>query len=281
MCVRSRCIVLICCTLVLQWGCSNGIPDRVWNSESAFDVAARAAAEAAEKNADSNADEKSDDGIERDGNTPAPHPDDRVADTTADELPRAYRPYIDWTLNEAATNSLVRLGPAALPQLDMELASGDVDQRRRAAAAIARIGPDVATSADTLELLVSTLADENQDLLVRKFCLRALGQIGPAIWPREPIAYQPVTALAMIPSANRAPIPVNASGEEIFDESLRSPDGMQTSRIDYSDGDSARFKAHQAALRDYRRRRDAAQQAVDLLSEIGGSGRWRQYLARS
>lgn len=264
MCVRYCIVVAFCFVIALQLGCRLGIPDQVWNSESAHAVAAREADEPqpAEKNPADN--------DESDDNTPAPHPDDRVAETEADKLPRGYRPYIEWTMNEAATDSLVRLGPAALPRLEIELGSGDVEQRRRAAAAIARIGPDAAQSADTLELLVSTLADEDQDVLVRKYCLRALGQIGPAIWPQEPFAYRPATTLATTPLSNRVPIPVDESGVEIFDESLLSPGGVQSSRIDYEDGESARFKAYQATLRDYERRREAAQQAVDLLATMAG-----------
>lgn len=76
---------------------------------------------------------------------------------------------------DAAVDALARIGAPSLPPLCTALSSPDPEIRKRAATALARIGPDAAPAVPDL---IAALQDDNQD--VRKQVIRALGQIGPA-----------------------------------------------------------------------------------------------------
>lgn len=80
------------------------------------------------------------------------------------------------TYEDAFTCELLlsRLGAKAVPELERRLKEGTTDQRRRAALAVAAIGPP---AADLTPALIQALADPDQDL--RTYAVYALHQVGP------------------------------------------------------------------------------------------------------
>jgi HEAT repeat protein len=77
-------------------------------------------------------------------------------------------------MREVTIDALGRIGAAAVPALVEVLADPNPVVRRRAAQALARIGPD---ARDAVPDLIVALQDRNEE--VRKSAARALGQIGP------------------------------------------------------------------------------------------------------
>ncbi len=84
------------------------------------------------------------------------------------------RPYQEWNVHETATDSLARIGEAAVPALIRGL--GDAEPKRRAEAAwlLGHIGPGAKPA---VPALVAALEDPSPE--VQKSAARALGQIGP------------------------------------------------------------------------------------------------------
>jgi HEAT repeat protein len=95
------------------------------------------------------------------------------------------RAYTEWNLEETVSDSLGRIGAAAVPSLVALLRDPDPLRRRRAAVILARIGPP---AAEAVPSLVQALSDS--DLAVRKSAARALGQIGPAAASAVPALIQ-------------------------------------------------------------------------------------------
>ena len=89
-------------------------------------------------------------------------------------IPEGWPAYRAWTMREVTIDALGRIGAAAVPALVEVLADPNPVVRRRAAQALARIGPD---ARDAVPDLIVTLQDRNEE--VRKSAARALGQIGP------------------------------------------------------------------------------------------------------
>ena len=83
-------------------------------------------------------------------------------------------PHEKWTMSEAATYALVRIGAPAVEQLRQELIHDDVPRRLRAIDILARIGPDAKAAVPDLVKMLQA-----NDIRVRKYAARALGQIGP------------------------------------------------------------------------------------------------------
>ena len=79
-----------------------------------------------------------------------------------------------WTVSEAATYALVRIGQPAVAQLRQELKAADAKRKLRAIDILARIGPD---AKDAVPDLITMLQSGNER--VKKYAARALGQIGP------------------------------------------------------------------------------------------------------
>jgi hypothetical protein len=81
----------------------------------------------------------------------------------------------EWTESETAVDTLGRIGPSALPALVELLHGQDEGLQIGAARAIALMGPK---AKDAVPDLVAALADPSSR--VRKYVLRALGQMGDA-----------------------------------------------------------------------------------------------------
>jgi hypothetical protein len=177
------------------------------------------------------------------------------------------RPYESWTLPQTAANSLANLGPAALPVVVPQLQSSSISQRRQAAEIIARLGPDAARPEDLTPILavVARVEDEREDMLVRKGCARALGQIGPALTsarapspPADRPAFEPLPSLT--PAQLADPITVAARQRE---EARRQFDAQRAER------ESQRYVAR---LNDYRQRQQLAQRAAVALMRLAEQG---------
>ncbi len=82
-----------------------------------------------------------------------------------------------WTMEQTALDSLVRIGQPAVPALVKLLDRPEAKIRGEAAAALARIGPEARSAVAKLVALV----ENDPDPAVRRFAVRALGQIGPRL----------------------------------------------------------------------------------------------------
>lgn len=80
----------------------------------------------------------------------------------------------EWGVRQTATDSLARIGPAAIPALIDALKDPNAEVRDRAAQALARMGPP---ARQAVPQLIAALQDP--DWKVRRSAARALGQIGP------------------------------------------------------------------------------------------------------
>jgi hypothetical protein len=83
-------------------------------------------------------------------------------------------PWEELPVQEVAKKSLGRIGAPAVPYLIQGLQSPDVQQRRKAAEVLARIGPAAAAATEPLS---RALSDPDEE--VRRNAAIALGQIGP------------------------------------------------------------------------------------------------------
>jgi HEAT repeats/PBS lyase HEAT-like repeat len=99
----------------------------------------------------------------------------KPAHTPPVPTPEERKPYLAWSLERTAIDSLGRIGEPAVPAITRLLRSPDRTVRERAAQSLARIGP--AAEAAVPDLLAA-LDDPDED--VRRSVIRALGQIGPA-----------------------------------------------------------------------------------------------------
>ena len=93
-----------------------------------------------------------------------------IARTSLTEI----RPYQEWDVHQTASDSLGRIGVAAVPALIETLSDPNPKLRAEAAYLIGRIGPDASSAVDAL---VTALSDPETS--VQKSAARALGQIGP------------------------------------------------------------------------------------------------------
>ena len=81
----------------------------------------------------------------------------------------------EWDVSEIVTDSLGRIGSAAVQPVLDKLGDADPKVRVQAARILAKIGPDASAAVEDLTAL---LKDDDEN--VRKAAARALGQIGPA-----------------------------------------------------------------------------------------------------
>jgi hypothetical protein len=177
------------------------------------------------------------------------------------------RPYETWTLPQTAANSLANLGPAAVPVLVSQLRSPNVVARRQAAEILARVGPDAVRGNDLgmMSEVVARVEDPSEDLLVRKACARAVGQIGPALAaaraPAPPVLRHVLEPLPPLSPAQLAdPIAVAARERE-------------QSRRDYEQQRAQREEQRYAArLRDFELRQQLAERAASALMTIAEQG---------
>jgi hypothetical protein len=91
------------------------------------------------------------------------------------EQPGPLKPFEQWTEQDAATDALGRIGPAAIPALVESLRGADPVVREKALDVLARMGPDAQAAVPEL---IRLLDDPNPE--VRKMAARTLGRIGPA-----------------------------------------------------------------------------------------------------
>jgi hypothetical protein len=194
-------------------------------------------------------------------------PDDKVAVAAPTVELTVERPYASWSLPQTAADSLAKLGPAAVPVLTPQLRSRDLAQRRQAAEILARVGPDAARSEDlnAVTAIVARVEDHSEDIVVRKGCARALGQIAPALTavraPSPPAlrpALEPLPALT--PAQLADPIMVRARERE-------------QARRDY-EAERAKREAQRYAARvqDFRLRQRLAQRAATALLSLASQG---------
>ena len=177
------------------------------------------------------------------------------------------RPYDAWTLPQTAANSLASLGPAAMPVLVPQLRTRDLAQRRQAAEILARVGPDAARTGNLGDVvaIVERVEDPSEDLLVRKGCARAIGQIGPALaatrLPSAPAARQTLEPLPpLTPAQLTDPITVAARQREAARRQFEA---------DRAEREVQRYTAR---LQDYRQRQQLAQRAAAALLRIAEQG---------
>jgi len=188
-------------------------------------------------------------------------PRDRVAAGAATEADAAIRltsyRAAQSSLAEVAARSLAQMGSASVSQLVEQLVAADARQRVFAAEVLARIGPDAVAAT---EPLVERLEDDGEQEEVRLACAKALGQIGPALWPVEPQPYLPAPELEPLPSL---------SDDELADPTIAAIHQRQVARrIDYDQRNERRQQQHDADLAEYRRRTALAQRVVDALSKL-------------
>ncbi len=184
------------------------------------------------------------------------------------------RPFDTWTLPQTAAHSLANLGPAAVPVLVPQLRSPNVAERRQAAEILARVGPDAAKSGNLngVAAIVARVEDPSEDLLVRKGCARAIGQIGPALTaarpPAPPVLRPALEALPpLTPTQLADPIAVAARERE---QSRRDYEQQRAQREDQRYADR---------LRDYQQRQQLAERAAVALLRLANEGA-SQELAR-
>jgi len=91
----------------------------------------------------------------------------------------------DWSIPETAADSLKRIGAPAVPPLIDMLRDPDPAMRTKAAQILAGIGPD---AVGAVSMLQTTSHDSDAD--VRRWSIRALGQIGEAAAPAVPDVIQ-------------------------------------------------------------------------------------------
>lgn len=177
------------------------------------------------------------------------------------------RPYVSWTLPQTAADSLAKLGPAAVPVLTPQLHSRDLAQRRQAAEILARVGPDAARANDmnAVTAIVARVEDVSEDLVVRKGCARALGQIAPALTtvrPPSPPVVRPVLE----------PLPALTAAQHADPLLVRAREREQARRefeAALADREAQRYAAR---VQDFRLRQQLAQRAAAALLSLAAQG---------
>ena len=91
------------------------------------------------------------------------------------DQPGPLKPFEQWTEQDAATDALGRIGPAAVPALVEALRGGDSAVREKALEVLGRMGSDAEPAVPDLIWLL-----DDPDPAVRKAAARTLGRIGPA-----------------------------------------------------------------------------------------------------
>ena len=91
------------------------------------------------------------------------------------DAPPPLKPFEQWTEQDAATDALGRIGPAAVPALVETLKSPDPAARLKGIEVLGRMGPGAAPAVPDLIRLL-----DDPDPEVRKAAARTLGRIGPA-----------------------------------------------------------------------------------------------------
>jgi HEAT repeat protein len=92
-----------------------------------------------------------------------------------DAAPTPLKPFEQWTEQDAATDALGRIGPAAIPSLLETLKSPNAAVRLKSIEVLGRMGPGAEPAVPEL---IRLLEDADPD--VRKSAARTLGRIGPA-----------------------------------------------------------------------------------------------------
>jgi hypothetical protein len=90
------------------------------------------------------------------------------------DAPKPLMPFEQWTEQDAASDALGRIGPAAVPSLIETLKSPDPTVRRKAVEVLGRMGPEAEPAVPDLIRLL-----DDADPEVRKAAARTLGRIGP------------------------------------------------------------------------------------------------------
>jgi len=231
--------------------------------------------------------------------SPPEQPQDRVAQD-GDQRPlrmAAYRPPSDAPLEQAAATALSRLGRPSVPVLVEQLHSDEPARRKWAAEMLARIGPD---AVDAVEPLVERLEDPAEQADVKAACARAIGHIGPALWPappqppREAPSLQPLpqpgdespadtdaaktdaakTDAAKTDAAGTEAAGTEAAGTEAGATEAGDPElaeirrRRRTRRVEYDENARQRQQRYYQQQQEYERRRALAQRAVDALARL-------------
>jgi HEAT repeat protein len=102
------------------------------------------------------------------------------------DAPRPLKPFEQWTEQDAASDALGRIGPAAIPSLIETLKSPDAAVRLKGVEVLGRMGSAAEPAVPDLVRLL-----DDADPEVRKAAARTLGRIGP-------------TAEAAVPALMRA-----------------------------------------------------------------------------
>ena len=105
------------------------------------------------------------------------------------DQPGPLKPFEQWTQQDAATDALGRIGPAAVPALIEALRSSDPAVREKALEVLARMGPEAEAAVPEL---IRLLDDPNPT--VRKMTARTLGRIGPAAEAAVPVLMRTLLA---------------------------------------------------------------------------------------
>ncbi len=90
------------------------------------------------------------------------------------DAPRPLKPFEQWTEQDAASDALGRIGPAAVPSLIETLRSPDPAVRLKGVEVLGRMGSAAESSVPDLIRLL-----DDADPEVRKAAARTLGRIGP------------------------------------------------------------------------------------------------------
>ncbi len=191
--------------------------------------------------------------------------DERPKDLIADSRPSlrltaGYRPNVNRQLDATAADALSRIGQPSLPVLVEQLQSGQPQNQILAADILARMGP---AAVDAAEPLVERLEDADEQVEVKLVCARAIGQIGPALWPAEPEAFIEPPTLEPLPEMNEQLLADPQMAE------LRRR--QETRRIEYGEFHARRKQQYYDLHDEYLRRRQIAQRAVDALAMLAMS----------
>ena len=119
----------------------------------------------------------------------------RAQNRQTQAIPDGLSRFRDWSMKETVVDSLGRIGEPAVTELIKALRDPNVEIRRQAVTALARIGPEAAAAVPEL---VNRLDDV--DLQVRKGAIRALGQIGPAAGAAVPRLFELLGTIDEMPT---------------------------------------------------------------------------------
>ncbi|HTU24605.1 MAG TPA: HEAT repeat domain-containing protein [Pirellulales bacterium] len=110
---------------------------------------------------------------------------------------RRRSPFVEWTMQQTALDSLTRIGQPAVPALVGLLDDSNTHVRTEAVIALSRIGPEAQSALPRLIALV----ESDPDAEVRKNAVRAIGQIGPAAAAAVPVLIDQLKAGPSSPGA--------------------------------------------------------------------------------